>query len=174
MVWAGCHALRLSLMPSGGCLVAQCNNSSIKKKDCTYADDLSIITSHIKDMAVQAHKVTAYSNWGNLIVNMDKSTATAALHQQQPYDPYDHVAIKKQLDNHLTIQGTPVKAHNPKSKFRYLGIYMTMDLNWKFQSQMVHDILKTKILNLSKSMLSRRQKTRILETCLRPMVTYTF
>jgi hypothetical protein len=32
MVWAGCHALRLSLMPSGGCLVAQCNNSSTKKK----------------------------------------------------------------------------------------------------------------------------------------------
>jgi hypothetical protein len=32
MVWAGCHAFRLSLMPSGGCLVAQCNNSSIKKK----------------------------------------------------------------------------------------------------------------------------------------------
>jgi hypothetical protein len=27
MVWAGCHALRLSLLPSGGCLVAQCNNS---------------------------------------------------------------------------------------------------------------------------------------------------
>jgi hypothetical protein len=29
MVWAGCHALRLSIMPSGGCLVARCNNSFI-------------------------------------------------------------------------------------------------------------------------------------------------
>ena len=32
MVWAGCHALRLSLMPSGGCLVAQCNDSTQKNQ----------------------------------------------------------------------------------------------------------------------------------------------
>ena len=32
MVWAGCHVFRPSLMPSGGCLVAQCNYSAQKKK----------------------------------------------------------------------------------------------------------------------------------------------
>jgi len=125
-------------------------------------------------MAVQAHKVSAYSDWGNLKVNMDKSTATAALHQQQPYDPYDHCTISRQVQENLTIQGTPVNTHSPKEAFRYLGIYMTMDLNWKYQYQKMYAVLQAKIANLTKSMLNRRQKTRVLESCLRPMVTYTF
>jgi hypothetical protein len=55
--------------------------------DCTYADDLNILTGSIQNMTVQTDKVTAYSDWADLRVNMDKSTATAALYQQQPYDP---------------------------------------------------------------------------------------
>ncbi len=75
----------------------------LQAADCTFADDLNILASNIKDLAVQADKITAYSNWANLRVNLDKSTATAALYQQQPYDPYDFATIERQVRSHLSI-----------------------------------------------------------------------
>jgi len=142
--------------------------------DCTYADDLNILSNNVKDLAIQAHKVTSYANWANLSVNIDKSSATAALYQQQPYDPYDATTIQRQVVSHIQIQGQPVRFQAPKHAFKYLGIFMTMDLNWRPQYEHTLELLKTKIQHLLSSWLSRHQKKRVLTQCLRPMVTYTF
>jgi hypothetical protein len=142
--------------------------------DCTFADDLNILTGTIQDMAVQANKLTTFADWGDLTVNMKKSSATAALYQQQPQDPYDARTIARQVGYHLEVQGQPVQMHPPKEPFRYLGIYMTMDLNWKHQFETVLCKLKDKVGHLNASWMSRAQKLRVIRTCLRPMIVYTF
>jgi ribonuclease HI len=157
-----------------GCIPSYQDQVKHQMADCTYADDLNILTSSIQDMALQADKVTAYAEWANLTVNMDKSTATAALHKQQPYDPYDHKTIERQINTRLQIQGQPVKAQQPKQEFRYLGIYMTMDLNWKPQLAHTLSTLKSRLRNLASSRLTRGHKLRIIKTSMRPMVAYTF
>jgi hypothetical protein len=98
--------------------------------DCTYADDLNILTTSISDLSRQADKLTAYANWAKLIVNMDKSSATAALHCSNPDKPYDQTTVTNRIQGRIHIQGTQVQVHAPKEPFRYLGIYITMDLQW--------------------------------------------
>jgi len=97
------------------------------------ADDLNILSNKVQDLAIQAHKVTSYANWANLTVNIDKSICNSALYQQQPYDPYDAQTIHRQVVTYIQIQDQQVLFQAPKDAFKYLGIFMTMDLNWRPQ-----------------------------------------
>ena len=142
--------------------------------DCTYADDLNVITTTVPDMAIQAQKLTEFANWAHLKVNMDKSTITAALHQQNPQAPYDKQLIHRRLNATIALQGQPVQVHDPKKDFRYLGVHLTMDLNWTPQLKNTLDKLRDKINHLGNSWLTYKQQLHILKTCIRPMVAYPF
>jgi hypothetical protein len=142
--------------------------------DCTFADDLNILTSSRTDLAIQADKVTAYSQWARLTVNLDKTTATAALHKSNPQNPYDMKMINRRITSVVSIQGTPVKTQDPKKPFRYLGILFTMDLNWSHQFKHIVELTKKKLAHLRNSWLSRAQKLRVISTSIRPMITYSF
>jgi hypothetical protein len=45
-----------------------------------FADDLTVLCQTVGDLQAQANKVTAYSDWGDMMVNTTKTVATAALH----------------------------------------------------------------------------------------------
>jgi hypothetical protein len=126
--------------------------------DCTYADDLNILTTSISDLARQADKLTAYADWARLTVNMDKSSATAALHCSNSDKPYDPKTVANRVVGRIHIQGTQVQLHLPKEAFRYLGIYITMDLQWRAQYQHMMQLVKKKLANLQRSWLSPKQK----------------
>jgi hypothetical protein len=142
--------------------------------DCTYADDLNIRTTSISDLARQADKSTAYADWAKLVVNMDKSSATAALHCSNADKPYDQTTITTRTTGRIHMQGTQVQVHLPKEAFRYWGIYITMDLQWRAQYQHMLQLVKKKLANLQRSWLSPKQKMRVLNTSIRPMIRYTF
>jgi hypothetical protein len=82
--------------------------------DCTYADDLNIRTTSISDLARQADKLTAYADWAKL-VNMDKSSATAALHCSNADKPYDQTTtttrIRTLAELKITTNGHIVNVH---------------------------------------------------------------
>ncbi|KAJ9524404.1 hypothetical protein QJQ45_008605 [Haematococcus lacustris] len=46
-----------------------------------YADDVAILCNSISNTRVQADKLSAYSDWGHLIISHSKTLATAALHK---------------------------------------------------------------------------------------------
>ena len=142
--------------------------------DCTFADDLNVVTSSATDLTIQAQKVTQYAQWGHLTINMEKSTVTAALHQQCPQTPYDKQTITRRLQAAVAIQGRPVQVQDPKQAFRYLGVHMTMDLNWAPQLKATLDKLREKTSRLNGSWLTYKQQLHILKTCIRPMVAYPF
>lgn len=141
--------------------------------DCTFADDLNIMTNSHSDLAIQADKVSAYSQWARLQANMDKTTATAALHKSNPQNPYDMTLISKRITSIVRIGGTRVIVQDPKAPFRYLGILYTMDLN-SHQCKHIQDLTRRKLQHLKQSWLSRAQKLRTIATSIRPMITYSF
>jgi hypothetical protein len=49
-----------------------------------------------------------------------------------------------------------------------------MDLQWRTQYQHVQQLVKKKLANLQRSWLSPRQKMRVINTSIRPMIRYTF
>ena len=105
---------------------------------------------------------------------MDKSSATAALHCSNPDKPYDHTTVSKRITGRVHVQGTQVQVHAPKEAFRYLGIYITMDLQWRVQYQHMLQLVTKKLASLKRSWLSPKQKMRVLNTSVRPMIRYTF
>ena len=139
----------------------------------TFADDITILTGAPSDMIIQVDKLDRYAKWGNLRVNASKTSGTGILHAQLPNTPTCHSTIRRQMDP-IRIAGEPITITPPASPFKLLGVWFTMDLNWKYQLQETLKSARTKVYNLTRSLASTTQKLLVLKTCIRPAITYAF
>jgi len=62
----------------------------------------------------------------------------------------------------------------PSSPFPYLGVTLTMDLNWKHQHRRMDENLKQKLDALEGSYASPRQTLNIIRTAIIPSLAYAF
>ena len=143
----------------------------------TYADDLNIATEKKDDLATQLHKVSHYAIWGELQVSMPKSAATAVLHRSSPQDPTNAAMVARQLNNLLHVamadgSKRPIKVVSPKEPFTFLGVTLTVDLNFRHHVTALAAKMRKKAAALAASMASSSQKLRIIDTCLRPAMAY--
>jgi hypothetical protein len=46
-----------------------------------YADDVGILTNTLSDLQVQAHKLSSYSDWGAMQVNVGKTIVSGVSHK---------------------------------------------------------------------------------------------
>ncbi|MGQ3241848.1 hypothetical protein, partial [Shinella sp.] len=90
-----------------------------------YADDIAILCNSISNIRCQADKLSAYSDWGHLIVSHSKTLATAALHHAHqsgrcstPADAEKQARRELQV---LRLQGKPITFLRPSAPFTYLG-----------------------------------------------------
>ena len=142
-----------------------------------FADDINVVTGGNRgkaNMQHQARKVESYSSWGRLGVNNVKTTITGALYNTSPSKPYDEGILKGQLQDTITMQGKRITYHPLLKPFRHLGVLFTMDLNFKPQWQAARAKLSQQVEALAHSYASTHQKRRIIETCMRPALTYAF
>jgi hypothetical protein len=65
-----------------------------------------------------------------LTISQPKTLATAALYHRAPTDPFDQQLTTRLLAN-IRMQGQPIQAHPPTHPYKLLGVWFTMDLNWK-------------------------------------------
>ena len=93
-------------------------------------------------MAIQAQKVSQYASWGRLIISQSKTIATAALYKRQPQKPFDKDLVCR-LTRIIEMQGHVITAHDPKEPYKMLGVWYTMDLQWKKQQEEVCKALKS-------------------------------
>ena len=141
--------------------------------DSTYADDLNLVTHTAPRLQKQLDKVTNYSIWGNLIVNISKTLVTGARYHTNPKDPYDSSSLKRILSS-VTVQGQPVTFHDPRKPFRYLGVHFTMHMDWSHQLQVTIEALKSMLKGIKASNAKVYQKMRTIKSCIRSKVRYTF
>eukprot|EP00775_Hariotina_reticulata_P006754 gene6754-biopygen8553 len=142
--------------------------------DITYADDLNALTggpTGLEDLKHQAAKISAYTTWGSLTVNNSKTTVTGALHGSQPKSPYDDHLLSTRLSS-VRVQGKALTFHSPRKPFRHLGVLLTMDLNYKHQLKSMLEKIRNQVTRLKSSQASTKQKIRVIETCIRPAITY--
>ncbi|KAJ9535022.1 hypothetical protein QJQ45_029710, partial [Haematococcus lacustris] len=143
-----------------------------------YADDIAILCNSISNLRCQADKLSAYSDWGHLIVSHSKTLATAALHKAHQSGRCSTMAeAEKQARRELqavTLQGKPVTYLKPTSPFTYLGVLLTMTLNWKPQHIAMMTQLRQKLERLRRSFASARQAIHIIKTAIIPSLAYSF
>jgi hypothetical protein len=119
----------------------------------------------------QAEKVTRFANWASLKINQTKTTVTGALHETDKLHPYDESQIKRRLQG-VKIQGKQVTVIGPRTPFKFLGVWIRMDMDWGKQFQTARDMLKTTVTLLRRSYVSTSQKMRLLNSCTRRQLAY--
>ena len=144
-----------------------------------FADDLAALTSTAADLLVQFQKITAYCSWGGLSLNPTKCAVTGALHRHvltglaaTLTDQTSLLSI--QLDGKFIAGGTPVPFYPPNQPYKYLGVWLSMTLNFSFHfTSLVKDILE-KGRQLVESRVSARQSLHIINRVLKPKIAYCF
>ena len=144
-----------------------------------FADDIALLTKTLLDLKIQARKLSEYANAMDMIVNAKKTLATAALHGHKKTPvcggPFDQNAIRTQLEGKIIVQGHAITYHPPDDPFTYLGIDITMTLNWSPQLAKTLKKLRDKVKALkANTWASTGQKLRVINTKLKPMLKYTF
>jgi len=83
-------------------------------------------------------------------------------------------APEHHLKNNILVQNQATKYITPSSPFLYLGVTLTMDLNWKHQHRHMDKNLKQKLDALESSHASPRQTLNIICTAIIPSLAYAF
>jgi len=143
----------------------------------SFADDLLCPTGNLKNLKVQANKLTLYSNWAGLNISGSKAKVTGSLNAS-PLKDHNGLtpseALEHELTNNILVQNQATKYITPSSPFLYLGVTLTMDLNWKHQHRHMDENLKQKFDALEGSYASPRQTLNIIRTAIIPSLAYAF
>ena len=142
-----------------------------------FADDLLCPTSTIQDLKIQAQKLTLYSDWAALIISGSKTKATGILHSHPPKNQNGMTpsqTLCHQLQQKIEVQKQKAQFLASDEPFLYLGVELTMDLNWKHQLQRMTSNLRKKLDALGASYASPRQTLNIIRTAIIPSLAYAF
>jgi hypothetical protein len=110
-----------------GCLAQKTMDERLKHavSGAAYADDVGILTNTLSDLQVQAHKLSSYSDWGAMQVNVGKTIVSGVSHKHtrawrhNTKSAYNQVA--RQLTGRIKVQGQPVTYQDPREPFTYRG-----------------------------------------------------
>jgi hypothetical protein len=128
-----------------------------------YADDLDVFVQNHTDVPVQALKVTRYSNWGHLVVNMSKSKGTGIMRRTLPAAPCDLNTLQRRLSTVL-IQGQPLTIAHPKEPIKFLGVLCSLLLDCAHQQREMLQTLKGEAGYVQRCHLSPHQVERLVRT----------
>jgi hypothetical protein len=145
-----------------------------------YADDLSILTMTTSNMHMQADKLSRYADWAHMKVNTDKTVVTGIMHSNVHTGlvghrrAVDHDMIAARLQGKIYVQGAPVKFIQPDMPFKYLGVLLTLTLDWRHQFNAMMAAVKSKCRALSNRGLPASMQMKVIRTVIKPMITYSF
>jgi ribonuclease HI len=161
-----------------GCLPNEIERTKNQASNITFADDLNVMTSKACDLRIQAQKISMWCDWGSMSVNTSKSLTTGVLHSATGKKlpgckgPTDEQAIANQL-NDILIQGKTIASTSPTTPFKFLGVTLTMTLDWKPQRTIMLNKIRHKVSALiTNDFATPNQRRRVINTCIRPMILY--
>ena len=101
-----------------------------------FADNLICLAGSLRNLHIQADKLTRYSNRAALQVSGSKTKVTGILHGAAKTgvwgkDPKKH--LRTQLSIKILVQGQHAHFIEQDDPFTYLGVELTMSLNWTHQ-----------------------------------------
>ena len=153
-------------------------NDQHNLSNATFADDTALMASRVSDMTVQCDKLSRYSAWSGLNVNHTKCAVTGILHNEASSglngDATCSARLKTLLNNKIYVGGQPVPYLAPNKPYKYLGVLITLTLDWLPQLTTAIASTTEAGIKLAQSMASPRQCLHIIMTCLKPALAYAF
>jgi hypothetical protein len=169
---AGGRGYRQGCLANQPALQEQFNTGSLG-----YADDTTAITNNPHDLQIQCTKVYTYSQWAGIPLNYTKCEVTGILHHTHPQDPTNEAILKAQLHNKITMGNAHAKYTPPTQPCKYLGLHISLNLDWQPQAQITLQMIRDKGGQILKRAIgsgaSSRQGLHLIQTCIKPAVAYT-
>jgi len=140
-----------------------------------YADDTAVLTGTVEDLRIQCGKVQLFSTWSGIPLNATKCVVSGILHKTHPSNPTHTDILKQRLQDKIALGDTYATYQPPDIAYKYLGVHISLTLNWKTQLHATLDIIHTKglhILNKAKSRATPEQCIRIITQCIRAAIKY--
>ena len=149
-----------------------------KAINCTssgaFADDLICLFSSYQNLRLQAMKLTQYANWAHLIISCKKTKVTCMYHSDEKKILRGNTSVAEfahhQLANKVLVQGQAAQFLKPDDPFPYLGVHITMDLNWSHQLTHMTVKLSLELKRLKNSFASPKQTMDIFRTAIVPSI----
>ena len=167
------------LHAGGRCYALGCTGRELKVAAAAYADDLLALAASAEDLTVQAQKIQRYSDWVGLRPNVSKCAVSAALYGYandcSMTNPYNDGLVRMASDRlqGLKLAGaTPPFLHPHRDTYRYLGVDLTLSLDWRHDMQRAVTIAREKGDQVLASYASPRQVLQYIQSAIRPCLTY--
>ena len=145
------------------------------------SDDLLILAESAEDLAIQARKLELFSGGTGLQPNLSKCMLTGALWgtcqswgDDHPFsDRYVHM-VQDRLQGVQLAGGTPDVMDPVTDSYRYLGVDLMINLNWRHHMTRSKKASSEKGDALLASALSPKQMMKYIQSVIRPGITYAF
>jgi len=161
---------------------ADTNTPNTKAINCTgsgaFADDLICLSGSYQNLRLQGMKLTQYADWAHLIISGKKTKVTCMYHSDENKILRGNTSVADsahhQLANKVLVQGQAARFLKPDDPFPYLGVHITMDLNWSHQLTHMTAKLSLKLERLKKSFACPIQTMDIIRTAIVPSIAHSF
>ena len=155
-----------------------CTDGKLRVATAAYADDLLALAPSAEDLNIQAGKIQRYSDWIGLRPNVSKCAVSAALHGgangRRMTNPYNDALMRLASDRlqGLKLAGaTPPFLHPHRDSYRYLGVDLTLSLDWKHHVARTLTIAQQKGDQILSTSASPNQVMRYRQSAIRPCLT---
>ena len=141
-----------------------------------YADDLNAL--NLSNLKLQAQKVEKFAKWSGMEVNARKCAASAILHGQALAGLVgradDDKVIKPRLNGQISMGNATVPYLPPDQPYKYLGILLTLTLNWSHQYKSSLMLLTEQAAKLQSSFATPSQKLQVFHSKIIAALRYVF
>ena len=144
-----------------------------------YADDLGILESCYLRLLHQFHKLKQYCTWGRLSLNAGKCAVTGILHSLTSSSTTLSITaqtdiLRRQLGQAFQVGFDTIPFLPPDQPYKYLGVWLTLTLNFKFHLDHLYEVILEKGMQLISASVPPRQCLTIIQNVLKPKITYCF
>jgi len=126
----------------------------------------------LNNLHIQPDKLTWYFKWAALQVSGSKTKVTGILHRVNDTGIYGR-DYSTQLKDKIKVQGHYTQFIKSTDPIMYLGVVLTMDLDWSHHHERMTDTLTQK-RGTEKSYASPFQTKSIINTAIIPSLTNAF
>eukprot|EP00961_Rhodomonas_salina_P239824 3239842-Rhodomonas_salina.1 len=123
----------------------------------------SFVSDNPQDMQTLLNIVSYFAEWSRMEVAPEKAEISA----------YDFAARASIPTAAIKYRGKSLTPLHPASPFKYLGILLTLTLDWKFKKQAVRDKIAKAMAVLHGSAYTYDQLDTVVRTCIVPLFRYS-
>lgn len=133
-----------------------------------FAGDVAIPTDDVRQMDVQFRKTLAYVRWSGIPLSVPKCEVAGILYrsykQRLVKSSCDTQSLKEMLSNRFTSGDVSMPYLSPEKPYNYLGVHVTLTMDWNHHFQYVQASVNSKCLSLAAAHVGPKSALRIIKT----------